>query len=91
MAVYLLITENIIVPNVDEFLEEKFPDANHKITDGQWLLSSKKTSKGVSEILASEDDRSTFGRHVVVPFKNYWGYHSHVLWDWSDSHEGEDD
>jgi len=89
MAIYLvLLTKDS--PSPRDRIKEQFPDAHYEIEDKQWLVVSDQTAKGVSNLLAPEDNRSSLGSHMVVQFDNYWGWHEEDVWNWAKVKRGDE-
>ncbi len=79
MAVYVILSLE-----ANSALEERivalFPEDNYKLSDRQWLVSSNKIAKAISDDLGASDGK--YGQLMVFWAVGYFGWWSKTVWDW---------
>lgn len=66
--------------NLANAIARLFPNDYFQISLCQWVVAANTTSQAVGEMLRLNDGE--FGRVLIVPLTNYWGWHDKQLWEW---------
>jgi hypothetical protein len=73
-------------PKMKNAVESVFPDDHFDIGHSEWLISSKGTTKEVSDKLGvthtASDNTSGAGSAIIFSVENYFGRAPTNIWEW---------
>lgn len=67
---------------LEERIKELFPDNHFKLSDNQWLVSAKMTSRELTEKLRITSPDQGIPSTAVFSLSGFFGKHSPELWEW---------
>ncbi len=86
MAIYVILSleEN---PSLEERIKHDFPEDFYRLSDREWLVSSNKIAKAISDDL--EISEGKFGQIIIFWVSGYFGWWSRTVWEWIKLKEGK--
>jgi len=66
---------------MSDLVSTNFGSDSYKISENQWLVSHKGTTKDVYKDLFPTD-ANEFGRFIIAKIDSYYGLHSPDIWEW---------
>lgn len=79
MSVYLIAATQD-KPELAAAIARVFPNDYMTLSGSQWAVSANVTANAIGASLDANEGR--YGRFIIVPLSNYWGWHDKELWNW---------
>jgi len=79
MAIYVILSQEPN-PTIEDRIKNLFPEDYYLLSDRQWLVSSNKIAKSISDEIGISNGEH--GNVVVFWITGYFGWWTRTVWEW---------